>query len=65
VNVHYISVRLHPFYRDRFGFKGGEFPVAGNAYERLISLPMVHTMTEQDVENVICAVGKVIGHFTK
>jgi perosamine synthetase len=65
VNVHYIPVHLHPYYRDRFGFKGGEFPVAENAYERLISLPMFQAMTEQDVENVICAVGKVIGHFTK
>jgi perosamine synthetase len=64
-NVHYIPVHLHPYYRDRFGFKGGEFPVAENAYERLISLPMFHAMTEQDVENVICAIGKVIGHFVK
>jgi perosamine synthetase len=65
VNVHYIPVHLHPYYRDRFGFKGGEFPVAENAYERLISLPMFCAMTEQDVENVISAVAKVIGHFTK
>jgi perosamine synthetase len=65
VNVHYIPVHLHPYYRDRFGFKGGEFPVAENAYERLISLPMFCAMTEQDVEDVISAVGKVIGHFTK
>jgi perosamine synthetase len=65
VNVHYIPVHLHPYYRGRFGFKGGEFPLAEDAYQRLISLPMFHGMTEQDVENVICAVTKVIGHFTK
>ena len=42
MNVHYIPVHLHPYYRDRFGFRGGEFPVAEDAYDRLISLPMFH-----------------------
>src|SRR5579859_4847193 len=36
VNVHYIPVHLHPYYRERFRFQGGEFPVAENAYSRLI-----------------------------
>jgi perosamine synthetase len=59
VNVHYIPVHLHPYYRDRFGYRGGEYPVAETAYEQLISLPMFHAMTEQDVEDVIAAVSKV------
>jgi perosamine synthetase len=63
VNVHYIPVHLHPYYRDRFGYKGGEFPVAEDAYERLISLPMFHGMSDSDVENVVRAVGKVLAHF--
>jgi len=63
VNVHYIPVHLHPYYRDRFGYKGGEFPVAEDAYQRLISLPMFHGMTDADVSDVIAAVGKVLSHF--
>jgi perosamine synthetase len=59
VNMHYIPVHLHPYYRDRFGYRGGEYPVAETAYEQLISLPMFHAMTEQDVEDVIAAVSKV------
>jgi perosamine synthetase len=59
VNVHYIPVHLHPYYRDRFGYQGGEYPVAETAYEQLISLPMFHAMTEQDVEDVVAAVSKV------
>jgi len=65
VNVHYIPVHLHPYYRERFGYAGGEFPVAEDAYERLISLPMFHSMTDQDVNDVIAAVSKVIGHYQK
>jgi perosamine synthetase len=62
VNVHYIPVHLHPYYRNRFGYKGVEYPVAEKAYERLISLPMFHGMSDDDVEDVICAVQKVLHH---
>jgi len=65
VNVHYIPVHLHPYYRDRFGYKGGEFPVAEHAYERLISLPMFHGMMDRDVEDVIAAVTRVTGHYSQ
>jgi perosamine synthetase len=63
VNVHYIPVHLHPYYRERFGYKGGEYPVAEQAYEQLISLPMFHAMSEQDAEDVIRAVAKVTEHY--
>jgi perosamine synthetase len=63
VNVHYIPVHLHRYYRNRFGYKGGECPAAENAFERLISLPMFHGMTDADVNDGIAAVGKVLSHF--
>jgi len=65
VNVHYIPVHLHPFYRDRFGYRGGEYPVAEAAYEQLLSLPMFHAMTDEDVEDVVRAVGKVLGWYAR
>ena len=65
VNVHYIPVHYHPYYRERFGDRRGEFPVAEDAYERLISLPMFHSMSDGDIEDVITAVAKVITHFAK
>jgi perosamine synthetase len=65
VNVHYIPVHLHSYYRDRFGYKGGEYPIAEHAYEQLISLPMFHGMSDQDVEDVIAAVRKVVLHYSR
>lgn len=65
VNVHYIPVHCHPYYRDRFGYKGGEFPVAEKAYEQLISLPMFYGMIDSDVEDVVHAVCKVVSHFAE
>ncbi len=54
VNVHYIPVHLHPYYRDRFGYGPGLCPVAERAYEQIISLPMFPGLTDGEV-------GKVIG----
>jgi len=63
VNVHYIPIHQHPYYRDRFGYRGGEFPIAERAYEQLISLPIFHGMSDRDVDDVIRAVEKVIAHY--
>jgi perosamine synthetase len=65
VNVHYIPVHRHPYYRDRFGYKGGEYPVAEAAYEALISLPMFHGMTDSDLEDVVHALSKVLAFFER
>ena len=64
VNVHYIPVHRHPYYRERFGSKES-YPVAEDAYERLISLPMFHAMTAQDVEDAVHALRKVVRHYSR
>lgn len=64
VNVHYIPVHMHPYYRERFGYRAGDFPHAEQAYEQLISLPMFHSMRDQDVDDVIRAVQKVLDWFS-
>jgi perosamine synthetase len=63
VNVHYIPVHLHPFYRERFGTRPGLCPVAEEAYERLLSLPVFPKMNNADVEDVILAVRKVLSNL--
>lgn len=65
VNVHYIPVHLHSYYREQFGYQGGEYPIAEQAYERLISLPMFHGMNDEDVKDVIEAVRKVASHLAE
>ncbi len=65
VNVHYIPVHRHPYYRDRFGYQGGEYPIAEAASDSMISLPMFHGMTDRDVEDVLHAVNKVLSHFAQ
>ncbi len=65
VSVHYIPVHLHPYYRENFRTRSGDCPVAEDAYQRLISLPMFHGMNDSDVEDVIAAVRKVLLAFKR
>lgn len=60
VNVHYIPVHLHPFYRQRFGTEAGLCPVAEAVYEEIISLPIFPQMSERDVTDVVAALAKVV-----
>ena len=62
VNVHYIPVPWHPYYQ-RLGYSKGQWPVAEAAYEEILSLPMFPTMLDDDVNDVIAAVKKVIQQY--
>ena len=64
-SVHFIPVHLHPYYRDRYGYKPEDFPVAYREYQRMISLPLYPRMNDQDVEDVIEAVTDVARKFRK
>ena len=63
VNVHYMPLHLHPFYQKEFGYKKGDYPKAERYYERAITLPIFPKMSDEDVEDVIEAVRKVIAYY--
>lgn len=65
VNVHYIPVHLHPFYRRKFGYKHGDYPKAEAYYERAITLPIFPKMSDADVEDVIATTRKVIKYYKR
>lgn len=63
VNVHYISVHLHPFYRKRFDTKPSDCPVAEITYKQILSLPIFPAMNDKDVDDVITALQKVVENY--
>ncbi len=65
IGIHFRSLHLHPYYRDRFGYAPDDYPVARWASDRVLSLPLYPKMTAQDVEDVIRAVLKVLRAFPK
>ncbi len=58
--IHYIPVHLQPYYRARFGFQEGDFPIAEDFYRREISLPMYPKMTDAQVQRVIHEVSNAV-----
>jgi dTDP-4-amino-4,6-dideoxygalactose transaminase len=59
-SVHFIPIHLHPYYRDRYGYQPGDFPVAYDSFQRMISLPLHPGLSDQDVDEVIEAVLDVV-----
>lgn len=58
VQVHYIPVHLHPFYR-ALGYRAGSCPVAEDLYARSVSLPIFPLMGDEQVDRVIATVHDV------
>ena len=63
-NVHYIPVYYHPYY-EKLGYQKGLCPKAETLYEEMMSLPLYYSMTDQDVEDVIQGVRKVVESYRK
>ncbi len=59
--LHYRAVHLYPFYRDRFGFKRGDFPNAETISDRIVSLPLFPAMTDADQDRVVAAMADLFG----
>lgn len=55
IGVHYRGVHLHPFYRDTYGLKQGDFPVATAISDHTVSLPLSPQVSESDQDDVVQA----------
>lgn len=56
VNVHYIPVPLQPYYKQKYGYKNGDFPAAESFYKSEISLPIHPGLSKSDQDLVIKSV---------
>jgi dTDP-4-amino-4,6-dideoxygalactose transaminase len=59
-SVHFIPLHRHPFYRERYGYRLEQFPVAEEIYQGLLSLPLYPKMTDQDADDVVAAVREIV-----
>jgi UDP-4-amino-4,6-dideoxy-N-acetyl-beta-L-altrosamine transaminase len=58
VNLHYIPVHTHPYYR-KLGFNWGDFPNSEEYYKRAISLPLYPTLNSKQQDYIIDAVKSI------
>jgi dTDP-4-amino-4,6-dideoxygalactose transaminase len=58
--VHYRGVHLHPYYRERYGVRPEDFPVASDLSERTVSLPFGPGISERDQLDVTEALTQLL-----
>jgi len=54
---------MHPFYRDKYGYRPEDCPVAADAFTRMLTLPLHPGLSEEDVQDVIEAVRDIVSAF--
>ena len=59
VNLHYIPIHLQPYYQN-MGFNYNDFPAAEHYYQEAISLPMFHIMTEEQQDEVVSVLARLL-----
>lgn len=65
MGIHFLALHLSSYYKKRFGYKRGDLPHAEYISDRTLSLPLSTKLTEEDVNDVMVAVGKVIRHYRR
>ncbi|MHC1739242.1 MAG: DegT/DnrJ/EryC1/StrS family aminotransferase [Ignavibacteriaceae bacterium] len=63
--VHFMPVHQHIYYKNTFNLDPSKYPVAEDAFPRLISLPLYPGMTEAQVNKVIDVVNGTAKKFEK
>lgn len=62
--VHYLPVYMHSYY-EKLGYKKGLCPVAEATYEHIMSIPFYAALSDEEIEDTIKAVKKVVDYYRK
>ena len=63
LGIHFISLHFHPYYKDKYRLKRGDFPNSEFVSDRTISLPFSAKLTDKDARDVVKAVKKVLKYY--
>ena len=64
VNVHYIPTYYFPYYQ-KMGYEKGLCPNAEKLYERIISIPLYYSLTDEEQEKVISIIRRILDYYKK
>jgi dTDP-4-amino-4,6-dideoxygalactose transaminase len=56
---------MHSYYREKYGYRADDFPVASANFERVLSLPLSAAITEGDAHDVVAAVRDIVTEFRR
>lgn len=64
-SVHFLPLHTHSYYRNRWGYQPGDFPIAEDFADRCISLPLYPAMSDEDSDAVIEALSDVAARYRR
>ena len=59
-SVHFIPIHKHPYYKNRYGYKDTDYPIANSVFKRSLSLPIYPDMSDEEVDYVIEKVKEIV-----
>jgi len=64
VGVHYMSLPEHPYYQETLSWKPGDYPHSMRIGRQTVSIPLSPSLSDDDVEDVISAVTRIIKYHS-
>lgn len=52
-NAYFPPIHLQPFYRSKYGYKKGDFPITETVADRTIALPFFNRLKEEEIDLVV------------
>ena len=59
-SVHFIPIHKHPYYKERYGYKNENYPIANRVFDRSLSLPIYPDMSDEEIAFVIKKVEEIV-----
>lgn len=64
-SVHYIPLHMQPYYRDTFGYKPDDFPVARRLYDRILTLPIYPSLPDESIAYVAETIRNIVAEYQR
>jgi len=52
LQVHYIPIHLQPYYKKKYGFKRGDYPITEKFYNKEVSLPIYYSLKKKEIYKI-------------
>lgn len=61
-SVHYMPLHMHPYYREKYGYRSEDLPAMAGVYPRIFTLPLFPDLSEGDQDRICEDVRELVGH---
>ncbi len=64
-SVHFTPIHMFRYYREKYGYRPSDYPIARGNFERMVSLPLHPALSDEDVADITGAVCSIVRQYRK